>query len=87
WPAEPVIARAYMDQLARSETLSEGQMKDLAAALDSAEAALEKGGADKAVSDKLKSLAAGLKAAGDDAAKKRIAGLSETLNGISARLR
>lgn len=87
WPAEPAVARAYLDQLARADALSAAQMKDLKDALDSADAALKKGGSDKAVSDRLKSLASGLKASGDDAAKKRIAGLSETLNGISARLR
>jgi hypothetical protein len=87
WPADPVVARAYLDQLARTQALSASQMKDLTEALDSADAALKKGGSDKAVSDKLKSLASGLKASGDDAAKKRVAGLGETLNGISARLR
>ncbi len=86
WPAEPVVARAYLDQLARGEALSAESMKDLKQALDKADAALAKGGADKDLAASLKSLASGLKS--DDAASaKRIAALGETLNGIAAKLR
>lgn len=81
WPAEPVVARAYMDQLAREDALFAASMTDLKAALDKADAALETGGSDRAVASKLKSLAGKL---GDG---KRQAALSETLNGIAARLR
>ncbi len=81
WPAEPVVARAYMDQLARSEALDASLAADLKSALDSADAALAKGAADRGLSSKLKSLARKL---GDD---KRQAALGETLNGIAAKLR
>ena len=87
WPADPVVARAYIDQLARAGALSQSQVADLSGALDKSDAALAKGGADRALETKLKSLASGLKASGDDAAKKRAAALGATLNAIAARLR
>jgi hypothetical protein len=88
WPADPVVARAYIDQLARADALSPSMAKDLSDALDRSRAALEKGGPDKDLAARLKSLASGLSATkGDAATKKRTAALGETLNGIAARLR
>jgi uncharacterized protein (DUF305 family) len=88
WPAEPVVARAYIDQLQRSEALSQSLVTELTTTLDSAASRLEDGGRDKGLAKKLKSLAAKLKADGADAATtKRRAALGETLKGIAARLR
>ena len=42
WPAEPVVARACIDQLLRSEGLSASLVNDIAAALALAEAKLER---------------------------------------------
>jgi uncharacterized protein (DUF305 family) len=84
WPADPVVARAYIDQLERSNSLSDALAADLAAALDQA----ENGARDKKLSRELKSLAKALqKEGGDGVTAKRRAGLAETLNGIAAGLR
>ena len=88
WPAEPVVARAYMDQLKRSNALSTPVLTDLNAAMDSAASRLEEGGRDRQLATRLQSLAASLeKGDGDAVTTKRRAGLSETLRGIAARLR
>ena len=87
WPAEPVIARAYMDQLERSSSLSGSLMADLNAALDRSDSQLESGGSDAALAASLASLAAGLGDDGDAATMERKSALADTLNGIGARLR
>ncbi|MDE0064576.1 MAG: DUF305 domain-containing protein [Gammaproteobacteria bacterium] len=88
WPAEPVVARAYVDQLVRSDGLEEASRADLDAALDLASAALQQGAGDSALASRLDSLAksVGTGAAGGIAMKRRT-GLAETLGGIAARLR
>jgi uncharacterized protein (DUF305 family) len=87
WPAEPVIARAYMDQLERSNSLSGSLMADLNSALDRSDAQLESGGRDADLAADLTSLAANVGEDGDAATSKRKAALAETLDGIAARLR
>jgi len=88
WPAEPVVARAYIDQLERSDSLSASAMSDLNAALDSSASRLEEGASDETLAAQLESLAAGLDSDGGNAiTNKRQAALAETLDGIAARLR
>lgn len=88
WPAEPVVARAYLDQLERSGALPESAMADLGAALDRAAARLGNGAHDGELAAKLDSLAADLDAGEvDGITAKRRSGLAETLSGIAARLR
>lgn len=88
WPAEPVVARAYIDQLERSESLSAAAVSDLSAALDRSASQLEDGARDEGLVSSLESLAVALDEDGGDAITiKRRAGLAETLNGIAARLR
>jgi uncharacterized protein (DUF305 family) len=88
WPADPVVARAYIDQLQRSDALSESGVTELTTALDNATAKLASGERDSALSKGLRSMAAKLKVSSDSAsAKKQQAGLRETLNGIAKRLR
>ena len=88
WPADPVIARAYMDQLARDGALPASMAGDLNTALDSAAAKLESGESDKDLAKTLKLLASSMKAGdGNAAAQQRRAALGDTLNGIAARLR
>ena len=85
WPARPVIARAYLDQLERSDTLGPDRRAALAALLDRA------GGADTdpALAAELTSAAEAL---GEDAAdasgrtEQRLVGLAETLTGIAELL-
>ena len=88
WPAEPVVARAYLDQLERDGELSESLGAQLTAVLDRSEAALQDGGSDEDVAAGLETLAATLNDnRGDGFAGSREAVLSQTLRGIAARLR
>ncbi len=88
WPAEPVVARAYIDQLERSKAVPASQIADLSAVLDDAAAKLADSARDKKLAGKLKSLAASVKKGGGDAiTEKRRVALAETLGGIAARLR
>jgi uncharacterized protein (DUF305 family) len=88
WPAEPVVARVYLDQLQRSNALSESFVKDLTEALARTESQLQDGAPDKELAARLESLAADLGEDGEDAiTKRRQAGLADTLGGIATRLR
>jgi uncharacterized protein (DUF305 family) len=87
WPAEPVVAHAYLDQLDRSGN-APASAAELRQALDQAAARLGSGASDAALADRLESLASGLEDAGGDAiAARRRSGLTETLTGVAARLR
>ena len=88
WPAEPVVARAYIDQLERSEALSTSLSADLSAALDRSASQLQDGARDADLAASLESLAASVQEeSGDAITQKRRAGLAETLGGIATRLR
>ncbi len=88
WPAVPVVARAYIDQLNRSEALSAEQNAALASALDNAEARLNANGSDAALATQLASLAGTVQnGGGDDMTQTRRTRLADTLNGIAAKLR
>ncbi len=99
WPADPVVARAYLDQLERSEALSESlavDLADLAELLDRSAAQLEEGARDEDLAAGLESLAAALGEESQEGdprdsaartAQMRRAALGETLSGIAARLR
>ena len=86
----PVVARAYLDQLARSQALATEKAAVISAALGRAGTILDSGSGDGgAVSKELRTLAAELetaraKAKGVDAA--RIGALAETVTGIAGRL-
>jgi len=75
WPAEPVVAYAYLDQIEREKALPEAVIADLRAALDRAVPQEQ----DSGIADKLDSLAANV--------DKQYAALAETLNGIATGLR
>jgi hypothetical protein len=88
WPAEPVVARAYLEQLQRDRAVSESVATKLTAALDRSAARLENGGRDVELAAELESLATALDVNNSNAAAKRRAGaLGGTLSGIAARLR
>ena len=88
WPADPVVARAYMDQLQRSDSLSDSLKADLDAVLDSANAPLAAGERDKKLGRKLESLAKTLKKdSGDVITTRQRTELAGALSGIAARLR
>ncbi len=88
WPAEPVVARAYIDQLVRAKALSESAVGDLDAALNLADTQLKDGKRDRELAARLESLAKDVgQGEGDAITAKRRASLAGTLNGIAARLR
>ena len=90
WPAEPVVARAYLDQLLRTNSVSDGQAGALSTALDVAENALASGGDDRAAADQLETVAAALAQEGNGrsgATQTRFRELVTTLEGIADRLR
>ena len=88
WPAEPVVARAYLDQLDRGGDLTESFRAQLTVLLDRSEAQLQDGGSDDDLAAGLESLAATLNAnRGESLTGHREALLSQTLRGIAARLR
>ena len=88
WPAEPVVARAYIDQLLRSDALPATTLASLNSALDDSEFQFRQGGRDKDLSFRLESLVAAVGEGGGDAmTMKRRAALADTLGGIAARLR
>jgi hypothetical protein len=88
WPAAPVVAGAYIDQLQRDNALSQMMIADLNAALERSAVQLDNGGSDAELAESLESLAMAInKVGGDAVTMKRRAALSETLGGIAARLR
>lgn len=92
WPDAPVVALAYVDQMARGGALDAGLEAELRAALDATKTALEQpgsGGDKAALAKRLGALAgsvAGASAAEGRDAERREA-LSKTLTGLAARLR
>jgi len=88
WPAEPVVARAYVDQLQREDALQASFVTDVATALDRSALQLQAGARDKKLASSLVSLAKSLpNDSGNAVTKQRRAALANTLKGIAARLR
>lgn len=88
WPAEPVVARAYMDQLERDQALSKISAKDIHAALDVAASALQGKKSDDGLATRLEILATSIaKAPGEGMTATRQDRLAETLAGIAVKLR
>ena len=93
WPADPVVAQAYVDQLERSQGLSESRLVDLATVLDRSAAKLEAGVTDEDLASELERLAAVVEREGrdsgerDSTTERRLSALGDTLTGIAGRLR
>ncbi len=85
WPAEPVVARAYIDQLNRAKLLDDAAIKRLNSALTAAESALASAGDGKAAKAALGAAASALESTrtSDPA---RVDALVSTLTGIGRRL-
>lgn len=60
WPAEPVVAKAYMDQMQRAEKITTDEMTALTSVLDRAQTQLESGTRDGALSAELSLLGEGI---------------------------
>jgi uncharacterized protein (DUF305 family) len=89
WPAEPVVARAYVDQLRRGPSgEAAATLAQLDDALELAAQRLAANANDAALAARLESLARGLSSSGGDDAvtRKRKSGLATTLSGLAARL-
>jgi hypothetical protein len=89
WPAEPVVAKAYLDQLLRSERIDAMAAESLTEALDSAENAIGGELSDADLASQLRTLAESLPNAvsGEDAAsERRVTSLSASLNRIADRI-
>ena len=91
WPAEPVVARAYLDQLRRSHAIPAGQAEALTNALDRAAELLTGGTAgDPTVAAQLDTLAQTLVTDGtaqSATTRSRFTALAATVEGLAARLR
>lgn len=92
WPDAPVVAAAYVDQLARSGTLEAGLESELRAALGAAETALDESApaVDQAeLARRLEALSSGVTSASDAGGRtsERQAALSAMLMDLAARLR
>lgn len=84
WPAVPVVARAYMDQLRRAGTLDTGFDERVAIALTQADNALVAKSKDAKAAASLRSLAAESEKVASD--KARHAALAKVLRQIAARI-
>ena len=87
WPAEPVVARAYLDQLGRGAGLPEAAISSIGSLIDEAERTLTNGSTDRSLADSLAAEARDLLGiSGDAASTRQLSGLAGTLEGIATRL-
>lgn len=87
WPAEPVVALAYLDQFTRYGGLAGSEHKQLAEMMSRAQTMLDDGQTDKKFSRALNKLAKSLKSnSADENAVNRISALSDTVQAIAKRL-
>jgi hypothetical protein len=85
WPADPVVARAYLDQLKRTNGIQADRAAAVTAAVE--RASKLKSGKDRAVADELETLAKqveGDAASASLADAARLRGLGATLTGVAA---
>lgn len=90
WPAEPVVARAYLDQLTRRDSLTSAQQQALSEALDAAQDALDSGADDEGTADRFDDMAAEYRASSSSASsadRGRLTALADTIAEIADRLR
>jgi len=90
WPGEPVVARAYQDQLVRSNTLSSDQVTELTGLLDQAQQSIDANAQNSGVADRLSALATNFSETAleyEGMERQRMHALGETLKGVVARLR
>lgn len=90
WPAVPVVARAYQDQLLRDGEIDAGQSRELTQVLDRAERLLEADNGNRNASRELSDLAEQLEEEGESRrgiTRKRYLELAATVSGISEAVR
>jgi len=90
WKHEPVVARAWIDQLVRDGVIDSAGLAEMSEALSRADAHLEAGTTDTALAADLGAMAEGLAplaAESSPVERRRLTGLGGTLAGIADRLR
>jgi len=88
WPAEPVIALAYLDQFARDGGLETQAHEEVTNMMTGAQKMLDEGETSRKFSRALSKLAKSLKPKGDNTnAQNRVDALSDTMQAIAKRLR
>lgn len=91
WPAEPVVARAYLDQLRRDDVIPAVQAQALETALDRTEELLASGSGNSATTaTRLQTLAAAFELEGNSRSgttRARFLALATTVEGLADRLR
>jgi hypothetical protein len=89
WPAEPVVALAYLDQLLRSEVVTSDTAEDLSAVLGDAQERLDNNVRDDRVAGKLRSLAVSFDTEAESSrgrTRDRFELLSDSLEAIAEKL-
>jgi uncharacterized protein (DUF305 family) len=88
WPAEPVVALAYLDQFARDGGLPDKQHEEVAKMMSKAQSMLDSSETDRTFSRALTKLAKSLAPSNDKInAENRVVALSDTLQAIAKRLK
>jgi hypothetical protein len=90
WPAVPVVARAYQDQLLRDDEIDAGLSRELAQVLDRAERLLEADNSNRNASRELSDLAEQFEEEGESRegiTRKRYLELAATVSGIAEAVR
>ncbi len=90
WPADPVVAQAYLDQLERDGQMPEAVARDMNGVMEVLAFALANGGDEKLADDLDVLVESGLRNAGEGAdagAQARLDALAETLEALAQQLR
>ena len=90
WPYRPVVALAYLDQLARTETLSAARLDSLRSLLERSDPTVASGTRDMGLADELEGALQIVDAAVDGVSGRteaRLRGLSDILTGMMEQLR
>lgn len=90
WPAEPVVARAYLDQLKRDNVIADARVAEVDSLLNAAETMLANRSGNDSTMARLVALADTLQTEGSaysGLSRNRYAGLATVLEGIANRLR
>ena len=87
WPADPVIALAYIDQLQRNDALSAESVSELRASLDKAKVTLNSRETDADLSETLQKMASNFESSPDASTNDKQSALRDTLNAIAERLK
>ena len=90
WPAVPVVARAYIDQLQRDEDVDTLQLQPLRRLLDKAESLLDDSNSDSGVANELDGFANSMEDQSSSnivLQSNRYTSLASTLRGIAEKLR